>query len=95
LARAPHVVRWKSDELDDVIDAINGTGFGLTLGVHSRIDETIEHIAKRAKVGNTYVNRNQIVRWLACSRLVARTFPGRGRKPVGRIICCGLLRRGR
>jgi delta 1-pyrroline-5-carboxylate dehydrogenase len=35
-------VRWKSDELDDVIDAINGTGFGLTLGVHSRIDATVE-----------------------------------------------------
>jgi RHH-type proline utilization regulon transcriptional repressor/proline dehydrogenase/delta 1-pyrroline-5-carboxylate dehydrogenase len=55
-----HVLRWKGSELDQVIDAINATGFGLTLGVHSRIDATIEHIAKRAKVGNCYVNRNQI-----------------------------------
>jgi RHH-type proline utilization regulon transcriptional repressor/proline dehydrogenase/delta 1-pyrroline-5-carboxylate dehydrogenase len=55
-----HVLRWKGSELDQVIDAINATGFGLTLGVHSRIDATIEHIARRAKVGNTYVNRNQI-----------------------------------
>jgi len=55
-----HVIRWKSDELDKVIDAINATGFGLTLGIHSRIDSTIAHIAQRAKVGNCYVNRNQI-----------------------------------
>ena len=55
-----HVLRWKADQLDEVIDAINGTGFGLTLGVHSRIDATIDHIARRAKVGNCYVNRNQI-----------------------------------
>ncbi len=57
---ALHVVRWKASELDGVIDAINATGFGLTLGIHSRIDATVEHIAKRAKVGNCYVNRNQI-----------------------------------
>jgi RHH-type proline utilization regulon transcriptional repressor/proline dehydrogenase/delta 1-pyrroline-5-carboxylate dehydrogenase len=92
---ALHVVRWKSDELDDVIDAINGTGFRLTLGVHSRIDATIEHIPKRAKVGNTYVTATRLVRWWACSRLAGRTYPGRGRRRVGRIICCGLLRRGR
>jgi len=55
-----HVIRWKSDELDKVIDAINATGFGLTLGIHSRIDSTIAHIAQRARVGNCYVNRNQI-----------------------------------
>ncbi|MCC7255290.1 MAG: bifunctional proline dehydrogenase/L-glutamate gamma-semialdehyde dehydrogenase PutA [Dokdonella sp.] len=55
-----HVLRWKASDLDGVIDAINGTGFGLTLGVHSRIDDTVSHIAKRAKVGNCYVNRNQI-----------------------------------
>jgi RHH-type proline utilization regulon transcriptional repressor/proline dehydrogenase/delta 1-pyrroline-5-carboxylate dehydrogenase len=55
-----HVIRWKASELDRVIDAINATGFGLTLGIHSRIDSTIEHIVRRAKVGNCYVNRNQI-----------------------------------
>jgi len=55
-----HVVRWKADRLDEVIDAINATGYGLTLGIHSRIDDTIDHIVKRAKVGNCYVNRNQI-----------------------------------
>ena len=55
-----HVLRWKGNELDKVIDAINATGFGLTLGIHSRIDSTIAHITQRAKVGNVYVNRNQI-----------------------------------
>jgi RHH-type proline utilization regulon transcriptional repressor/proline dehydrogenase/delta 1-pyrroline-5-carboxylate dehydrogenase len=55
-----HVVRYKADRLDAVIDAVDGTGYGLTLGVHSRIDSTIEHVARRAKVGNAYVNRNMI-----------------------------------
>jgi RHH-type proline utilization regulon transcriptional repressor/proline dehydrogenase/delta 1-pyrroline-5-carboxylate dehydrogenase len=55
-----HVVRWSADGLDGVIDAINATGFGLTLGVHSRIDTTIERVTARARVGNIYVNRNQI-----------------------------------
>jgi RHH-type proline utilization regulon transcriptional repressor/proline dehydrogenase/delta 1-pyrroline-5-carboxylate dehydrogenase len=55
-----HVVRYRSRDLDRVIDAINGTGYGLTLGVHSRIDRTQRHVARRAKVGNCYVNRNMI-----------------------------------
>ncbi|MEN5062259.1 bifunctional proline dehydrogenase/L-glutamate gamma-semialdehyde dehydrogenase PutA [Luteimonas sp. TWI1416] len=57
---ALHVIRWKGDQLDAVVDAINATGFGLTLGIHSRIDETVERVIQRAKVGNIYVNRNQI-----------------------------------
>ncbi|MDP6604047.1 MAG: aldehyde dehydrogenase family protein, partial [Rhodospirillales bacterium] len=55
-----HVVRFAGDRLDQVVDAINGTGYGLTLGIHSRIDSTVERIHRRLKVGNTYVNRNQI-----------------------------------
>ena len=55
-----HVVRWKSGELDKVIDAINATGFGLTLGLQSRIDTTRMLVEARARVGNFYVNRNQI-----------------------------------
>jgi RHH-type proline utilization regulon transcriptional repressor/proline dehydrogenase/delta 1-pyrroline-5-carboxylate dehydrogenase len=80
---ALHVVRWKSDELDDVIDAINGTGFGLTLGVHSRIDGTIEHIAKRAKVGNTYVNRNQIGAVVGVQPFGGENLSGTGPKAGG------------
>lgn len=55
-----HVLRYQARDLDKLIDAINGTGFGLTLGIHSRIENTAEHIERRAFVGNTYINRNQI-----------------------------------
>lgn len=55
-----HVVRWKAGELDKVIDAIDATGYGLTLGVHSRIEATVERVAQRLSTGNVYVNRNII-----------------------------------
>ena len=55
-----HVLRYKARDLDKLIDAINATGFGLTLGIHSRIENITEHIERRAYVGNTYINRNQI-----------------------------------
>ncbi|MEO9080049.1 MAG: bifunctional proline dehydrogenase/L-glutamate gamma-semialdehyde dehydrogenase PutA [Rhodanobacter sp.] len=55
-----HVIRWKASELNQVIDAINATGYGLTLGIHSRIDATVDYISRHARVGNCYVNRNQI-----------------------------------
>ena len=55
-----HVVRWRGDALDRVLDAIAATGYGLTLGIHSRIDETAARIYERLPVGNTYVNRNMI-----------------------------------
>jgi RHH-type proline utilization regulon transcriptional repressor/proline dehydrogenase/delta 1-pyrroline-5-carboxylate dehydrogenase len=55
-----HVIRYPASALDQVIDAINDTGYGLTLGIHSRIDATVRHIASRVRVGNVYVNRNII-----------------------------------
>jgi len=55
-----HVVRWKAGELDTVIDAIDATGYGLTLGVHSRIEATVERVVERLSTGNVYVNRNII-----------------------------------
>ncbi len=55
-----HVVRFEASALDKVCDAINATGYGLTLGVHTRIQETADFIRARARVGNLYVNRNQI-----------------------------------
>ena len=55
-----HVIRFRSGELDAVIDQINRTGFGLTLGLQSRIDTVRDHVQRRARVGNLYVNRNQI-----------------------------------
>ncbi len=55
-----HVVRFKAAELEQVVDDINAVGFGLTLGLHSRIAETRRLVQSRARVGNFYVNRNQI-----------------------------------
>ena len=55
-----HVVRYRADKLDRVIEAVNGTGYGLTLGIHSRIDEVINYISSRVRAGNIYINRNMI-----------------------------------
>jgi RHH-type proline utilization regulon transcriptional repressor/proline dehydrogenase/delta 1-pyrroline-5-carboxylate dehydrogenase len=55
-----HVIRYPADRLDTVIEAIDGTGYGLTLGIHSRIDSTVAYIHRRLRVGNAYVNRNMI-----------------------------------
>jgi RHH-type proline utilization regulon transcriptional repressor/proline dehydrogenase/delta 1-pyrroline-5-carboxylate dehydrogenase len=53
-----HVIRYRRDALPQLIDSINASGYGLTLGIHSRIDETIDFITAHARVGNIYVNRN-------------------------------------
>lgn len=53
-----HVIRYKRKALDEVINQINSTGFGLTLGIHSRISDTVDYIQQRIHAGNCYVNRN-------------------------------------
>ena len=55
-----HVLRWKARDLDALVDAINATGYGLTLGIHTRIDSTVERVRRRARAGNVYVNRNMV-----------------------------------
>ena len=55
-----HVIRFPGDRLHEVVDAINATGYGLTLGLQSRIDTVRDFVEQRARVGNFYVNRNQI-----------------------------------
>ena len=55
-----HVVRYSRGAFDKVCDAINAAGYGLTLGIHTRIDATADDIARRVNAGNVYVNRNQI-----------------------------------
>jgi RHH-type proline utilization regulon transcriptional repressor/proline dehydrogenase/delta 1-pyrroline-5-carboxylate dehydrogenase len=78
-----HVIRWKADQLDAVIEQINATGYGLTLGVHSRIDETIERIAARVRVGNVYVNRNQIGAVVGVQPFGGQGLSGTGPKAGG------------
>jgi RHH-type proline utilization regulon transcriptional repressor/proline dehydrogenase/delta 1-pyrroline-5-carboxylate dehydrogenase len=53
-------VRYDADKLEDVLQSIERTGYGLTLGIHSRIDDLVEAIAARLQTGNIYVNRNMI-----------------------------------
>lgn len=55
-----HVARFKAKELDDVVQSINQAGYGLTMGLQSRIESTIEAVRSKARVGNLYVNRNII-----------------------------------
>jgi RHH-type proline utilization regulon transcriptional repressor/proline dehydrogenase/delta 1-pyrroline-5-carboxylate dehydrogenase len=55
-----HVAGFRATELDRVVNAINDRGYGLTCGLHSRIDDRVERVTARLEVGNTYVNRNQI-----------------------------------
>jgi RHH-type proline utilization regulon transcriptional repressor/proline dehydrogenase/delta 1-pyrroline-5-carboxylate dehydrogenase len=55
-----HVIRYAANELDEVLKDINQTGYGLTLGIHSRINAAVEYIQARVAVGNIYVNRNMI-----------------------------------
>ncbi len=80
---ALHVIRWKAEQLDAVIDAINASGYGLTLGIHSRIDETIERISARANVGNVYVNRNQIGAVVGVQPFGGQNLSGTGPKAGG------------
>jgi RHH-type transcriptional regulator, proline utilization regulon repressor / proline dehydrogenase / delta 1-pyrroline-5-carboxylate dehydrogenase len=55
-----HVVRWRRGALDALLDDVAASGFALTLGVHSRIESVQRQVAERLRVGNTYVNRNQV-----------------------------------
>jgi RHH-type proline utilization regulon transcriptional repressor/proline dehydrogenase/delta 1-pyrroline-5-carboxylate dehydrogenase len=55
-----HVIRFLAEGLDNVVQAINATGYGLTLGLQSRIDTVRDYVEEHARVGNFYVNRNQI-----------------------------------
>ncbi len=55
-----HIIRYNAKDLDKILDSIIATGYGLTMGIHSRIDATVKHIQNRMPVGNLYVNRNMI-----------------------------------
>ena len=55
-----HVATFRADRIDAVVEAVNATGYGLTFGLHTRIDDRVQRIVERLRVGNTYVNRNQI-----------------------------------
>ncbi|WBA10015.1 bifunctional proline dehydrogenase/L-glutamate gamma-semialdehyde dehydrogenase PutA [Salinivibrio kushneri] len=78
-----HIVRYRANELDKVIDDINRTGFGLTMGVHSRNETTCAHIEHRARVGNCYVNRDQVGAVVGVQPFGGRGLSGTGPKAGG------------
>ena len=73
-----HVLRYTREQLPQLIAAINASGYGLTLGVHSRIDETIDYISRSAHVGNIYVNRN-----IVGAVVGVQPFGGEGKSGTG------------
>ena len=79
------IVRFAADRLDAVMDAIDAAGYGLTLGIHSRIEATQRRIAERLRIGNTYVNRNQIGAVVGVQPFGGRGLSGTGPKAGGPI----------
>src|SRR3546814_9301872 len=75
-----HVLRYKRDGLDALIDAINATGYGLTFGVHTRLDETVARVTERIQAGNVYVNRN-----IVGAVVGVQPFGGEGRSEERRV----------
>src|SRR3990167_195097 len=78
-----HVIRYASNELDQVIDSIIQSGYGLTLGIASRVTATIHYICKRAPVGNIYVNRNMIGAVVGVQPFGGERLSGTGPKAGG------------
>jgi RHH-type proline utilization regulon transcriptional repressor/proline dehydrogenase/delta 1-pyrroline-5-carboxylate dehydrogenase len=78
-----HVVRYGADRLDSVLRSIERSGYGLTLGIHSRIDDTIEAVVDRLSVGNIYVNRNMIGAVVGVQPFGGQGLSGTGPKAGG------------
>ncbi len=86
-----HVVRYRRHELDALIDRINASGYGLTFGLHSRIDETIAHVTRRIAAGNLYVNRNIIGAVVGVQPFGGHGLSGTGPKAGGPLYLHRLL----
>ena len=88
-----HVLRYRAADLDRLIDQINASGYGLTMGVHTRIDETVDQVASRAYVGNLYVNRNIIGAVVGVQPFGGEGLSGTGPKAGGPLYLHRLLAR--
>jgi RHH-type proline utilization regulon transcriptional repressor/proline dehydrogenase/delta 1-pyrroline-5-carboxylate dehydrogenase len=78
-----HIVRYKNDSLDEVVNQVNGSGYGLTFGVHSRIQETIDFLVKRVRAGNIYINRNIVGAVVGVQPFGGQGLSGTGPKAGG------------
>jgi RHH-type proline utilization regulon transcriptional repressor/proline dehydrogenase/delta 1-pyrroline-5-carboxylate dehydrogenase len=88
-----HVLRWRRDALDELLAHINATGYALTLGVHSRIDETIARVTEGSRAGNTYVNRNMVGAVVGVQPFGGEGLSGTGPKAGGPLYLLRLLAR--
>nr|WP_286206641.1 trifunctional transcriptional regulator/proline dehydrogenase/L-glutamate gamma-semialdehyde dehydrogenase [Thauera linaloolentis] len=88
-----HVLRYPAAGLGRLLDAIDASGYGLTMGVHTRIDETVDHVAARARVGNLYVNRNMIGAVVGVQPFGGEGLSGTGPKAGGPLYLHRLLQR--
>jgi len=86
-----HVVRYRRETLDALIEQINASGYGLTLGVHTRIDETIAKVTGSAHVGNLYVNRNMVGAVVGVQPFGGEGLSGTGPKAGGPLYLYRLL----
>lgn len=88
-----HVLRYARADLDRILAEIDATGFGLTFGLHSRIDETIAHVLGRVRAGNRYVNRNVIGAVVGVQPFGGSGLSGTGPKAGGPLYLGRLVRR--
>ncbi len=86
-----HVVRYARDDLDRVVDAVNARGYGLTFGLHTRLDETIARVSSRIAAGNIYVNRNIIGAVVGVQPFGGQGLSGTGPKAGGPLYLRRLL----
>jgi RHH-type proline utilization regulon transcriptional repressor/proline dehydrogenase/delta 1-pyrroline-5-carboxylate dehydrogenase len=89
-----HVLRYRRNRLDGLIDAINASGYGLTFGVHTRLDETVRHVTRRIRAGNIYVNRNIVGAVVGVQPFGGEGLSGTGPKAGGPLYLHRLLSRG-
>ncbi|MBI2319746.1 MAG: L-glutamate gamma-semialdehyde dehydrogenase, partial [Betaproteobacteria bacterium] len=87
-----HVARYRRERLDEVLEEIEACGYRLTLGIHTRVDETIERVVARARVGNIYVNRNMIGAVVGVQPFGGEGLSGTGPKAGGPLYLMRLVR---
>lgn len=87
-----HVVRYAARDLDRLIAAINATGYGLTFGLHTRLDETVARVTRAVEAGNLYVNRNTIGAVVGVQPFGGRGLSGTGPKAGGPLYLARLVR---
>src|SRR5262249_12509610 len=86
-----HVIRYHADDLGALIEAINATGYGLTFGLHTRLDQTVERVTRAIRAGNIYVNRNVIGAVVGVQPFGGRGLSGTGPKAGGPLYLTRLV----